>query len=163
MAAFRSIPSYPTPNWDSANQRAGEHLPDASTYRQVRSFTEQLIERISRGESIIYESEITVREILRTLPLIWFNKKAITKHTVDGEKCIGCQACVKQCPVGAIHPEKQFVDRDRCVACFGCLNNCPADAVVMEYTGKRLYGFPEYLKRRKITILEPAEFQSYRL
>jgi formate hydrogenlyase subunit 6/NADH:ubiquinone oxidoreductase subunit I len=33
------------------------------------------------------------------------------------------------------------------VACFGCLNNCPADAVVMEYTGKRLYGFPEYLKK----------------
>jgi Fe-S-cluster-containing hydrogenase component 2 len=63
------------------------------------------------------------------------------------------------CPVGAIHPEKQFVDRDKCIACFGCLNNCPADAVVIEYRGKRLYGFPEYLKRRKITILEPAEFQ----
>jgi flavodoxin len=78
MAAFRSIPSYPTPTWDSANQRAGEHLPDASTYRQVRSFTEQVIERISRGESITYESEISAREILRTLPLVWFNKKAIT-------------------------------------------------------------------------------------
>ena len=163
MAAFRSIPSYPTPSWDSANQRAGEHLPDVHTYAQVRSFTEQVLARISRGEPILYESEISAREILRTLPLIWFNKKAITKHTVDGEKCIGCQTCVKQCPVAAIHPEKQFVDRDRCVACFGCLNNCPADAVVMEYTGKRLYGFPEYLKRRKITILEPAEFQSCRL
>ncbi|PKN11073.1 MAG: hypothetical protein CVU43_22085 [Chloroflexi bacterium HGW-Chloroflexi-5] len=163
MIAFRSIPSYPTPTWDSANQRAAEHLPDASTYMQVRSFTEQVLARISRGESIIYESEISAREVLRTLPLVWLNKKAIRKHTVDGEKCIRCQTCVKQCPVAAIHPEKQFVDRDRCVACFGCLNNCPADAVVMEYTGKRLYGFPEYLKRRKITILEPAEFQTCRL
>jgi hypothetical protein len=27
----------------------------------------------------------------------------------------------------------------------------------MEYRGERLYGFPEYLKRNKITIMEPAE------
>ncbi len=91
------------------------------------------------------------------------SKKAIGNHTVDGAKCIGCRTCVKMCPVGAIHPEKQFVDRDKCIACFGCLNNCPADAVVVEYGGKKLYGFPEYLKRRKITILEPPEFQHCRL
>jgi len=160
MSAFRSIPGYPTPGWDSANQRAGEHLPDASTYVQVRSFTEQVLARISRGESIVYESEISAREVLRTLPLVWLNKKAINKHTVDAGKCIDCQTCVKQCPVNAIHPEKQFVDQDKCVACFGCLNNCPADAVVIEYRGKRLYGFPEYLRRRKITILEPPEFKA---
>ena len=28
MQAFRSIPAYPTPTWDSANQRSGEHLPN---------------------------------------------------------------------------------------------------------------------------------------
>ncbi len=160
MSAFRSIPAYPTPDWDSANQRAGEHLPDVATYEQVRSFTGQMLTQVSRGESIVYESEISVREVLRTLPLVWLNKKAINKHTVDAEKCIGCQTCVKQCPVNAIHPSKQFVDRDKCVACFGCLNNCPADAVVIEYRGKRLYGFPEYLRRRKITILEPPEFKA---
>jgi ferredoxin len=163
MDAFRSIPAYPTPAWDSANQRSGEHLPNEATYDQVRRFTKQTLERVKRGESITYEAEISAREIFQTLPLVWLNKKAISKHTVDAAKCILCRTCVKKCPVAAIHPERQFVDRDKCVACFGCLNNCPADAVVMEYRGKRLYGFPEYLRRRKITILEPLEFQTCRL
>ena len=163
MEAFRSIPAYPTPAWDSDNQRAGEHLPDEATYDQVRRFTAQVLERIRRGETMSYESQIAIREALRALPLAWFNKKAITKHTVDPARCILCKTCVKKCPVDAIHPEKQSVDRDKCLACFGCLNNCPADAVVMEYTGKRLYGFPEYLRRRKITILEPKEFQTCKL
>jgi ferredoxin/flavodoxin len=163
MDAFRSIPSYPTPDWASANQRAGEHLPDAATYDQVRRFTAQILARVERGESIPYESEMALREMARMLPLVWLNKKAVNKHTVDASKCILCRTCVKKCPVAAIYPEKQFVDRDKCIACFGCLNNCPADAVFMEYTGKRLYGFPEYLRRRKLAILEPPEFQSCRL
>lgn len=159
MEAFRSIAAYPTPDWDSANQKAGEHLPDEATYNRVREFTRQILERVRQGQTLAYSSELATRELVRMLPLVWLNKKAISKHTVDAAKCIGCRTCVKMCPVGAIHPEKQFVDRDKCIACFGCLNNCPADAVVIEYRGKRLYGFPEYLKRRKITILEPAEFQ----
>lgn len=163
MEAFRSIAAYPTPDWDSANQKAGEHLPDEATYNRVREFARQILERVRQGQSLAYSSELTTRELVRMLPLVWLNKKAISKHTVDAAKCIGCRTCVKMCPVGAIHPEKQFVDRDKCIACFGCLNNCPADAVVIEYRGKRLYGFPEYLKRRKITILEPAEFQHCKL
>jgi len=160
MGTFRSIPAYPTPNWDSDNQRSAEHLPNAATYDSVRLFAWQALERTARGESIQHDSEIAIRELLRTLPLVWFNKKAINKHTVNAGKCILCRTCVKKCPAAAIHPEKQVVDRDKCLACFGCLNNCPANAVVIEYTGKRLYGFPEYLKRRKIAILEPPEFQS---
>jgi len=160
MQAFRSIPGYPTPAWDSVNQRAAEHLPDEATYEQVRRFTGQILAQAGRGEAIRYEAELSLREFLRMLPLVWLNKQAISLHTVDGSKCILCRTCVKKCPVAAIHPEKQFVDRDRCLACFGCLNNCPADAVVMEYRGRRLYGFPEYLKRRKLNILEPPEFQS---
>jgi ferredoxin/flavodoxin len=163
MEAFRSIAAYPTPDWDSANQKAGEHLPDEATYNRVREFTRQILERVRQGQTLAYSSELATRELVRMLPLVWLNKKAISKHTVDAAKCIGCRTCVKMCPVGAIHPEKQFVDRDKCIACFGCLNNCPADAVVIEYRGKRLYGFPEYLKRRKINILEPREFQHCKL
>ena len=159
MDAFRSVPAYPTPTWDSPNQIAGEHLPNEATYEQVRSFSAAVLGQVSRGEATVYAPEVALREVLRTLPLVWLNKKAINSHTVDAARCILCQTCVKTCPVGAIHPEKQWVDREKCIACFGCLNNCPADAVVMEYRGKRLYGFPEYLRRKNITILEPPEFQ----
>jgi ferredoxin len=160
MDAFRSIPAYPTPDWDSANQRSGQHLPNEATYNQVRNFTRQVLERVKRGQPVSYASEIALREMVRMLPLVWLNKKAISEHTVDAAQCINCRTCVKKCPVAAIHPEKQFVDRDKCLACFGCLNNCPAGAVVMAYRGKRLYGFPEYLKRKKLNILEPLEFQT---
>ncbi|HON59618.1 MAG TPA: EFR1 family ferrodoxin [Smithella sp.] len=157
--SFRNIPTYPTPNWASANQKSGEHLPNAATYDQVRRFASSTLERIFRGETISIEYEFALREPLRHLPLVWMNKRMITRHTVDASACIGCGTCVRKCPTKAIDPFKQSVDRERCLACFGCLNNCPEGAVVMEYGGKRLFGFFEYLKRRNITILEPEEFK----
>jgi ferredoxin/flavodoxin len=158
--AFRNIPTYPTPKWDNPQQISGQHLPNAATFDQVRRFTADTMERITHGETISIGYEVAMREGLRALPLVWLNKKVISKHTVDASKCIGCGTCVRKCPTKAIDPFKQIVDRDKCLACFGCLNNCPADAVVMEYRGERLYGFPEYLKRNKITIMEPPEFST---
>jgi ferredoxin/flavodoxin len=158
--AFRNVPTYPTPKWNNSQQTSGQHLPNAATFDQVRRFTSDTLERITRGETISIGYEIALREGLRALPLVWLNKKFITKHTVDAQKCIGCETCVRKCPTKAINPFKQFVDRDKCLACFGCLNNCPANAIVMEYVGERLYGFPEYLKRKNITIMEPPEFST---
>ncbi len=160
MDAFRSIPAYPTPTWDGPNQIAAEHLPNEATYEQVRRFTGQVLAQVGRGEAIAYDPEFALREFLRALPLVWLNKKAISRHTVDGAKCILCQTCVRKCPVAAIDPARQAVDKEKCLACFGCLNNCPVDAVVMDYRGERLYGFREYLRRRKLTIAEPPEFRS---
>ena len=157
---FRNIASYPTPNWNTPNQISGQHLPNAATFDQVRRFTADVMERITLGETISVGYEVALREGLSWLPLVWLNKKAISKHTVDAQKCIGCQTCVRKCPTKAINPSQQTVDRDKCLACFGCLNNCPADAVVMEYRGERLYGFPEYLKRNKIAIMEPSELNT---
>jgi len=159
MDAFRSIPAYPTPKWDSPNQIAAEHLPNEATYDQVRRFTNQIIVRVGRGEAITFGEEFALREFLKVLPLIWLNKKAINLHTVDAEKCIKCRTCVKKCPVAAIDPEERIVNRDKCLACFGCLHNCPAGAVIIEYRGERLHGFLEYLRRKNLTIAEPPEFQ----
>ena len=157
---FRNIASYPTPNWNTPNQISGQHLPNTATFDQVRRFTADVMERITLGETISVGYEAALREGLSWLPLVWLNKKAISKHTVDAQKCTGCLTCVRKCPTKAINPSQQTVDRDKCLACFGCLNNCPADAVVMEYRGERLYSFPEYLKRNKITIMEPSELNT---
>ena len=158
--AFRNVPTYPTPGWNSANQVSGEGLPDRATFDRVRRFATDTLARISRGETVPVDYEMAWREILRAMPLVWLNKKLINRHTVDTSKCIRCGTCVKTCPARAIDPYTPAVDQDRCLACFGCLNNCPAHTVVMEYGGKPLYGFPEYLRRKKITIMEPPEFRT---
>ena len=48
------------------------------------------------------------------------------------DRCIGCGACVQQCPAGAhSFPEgKHRVDRKRCIRCFRCCEECYADALV---------------------------------
>jgi ferredoxin/flavodoxin len=158
--AFRNIATYPTPKWNNPKQISGQHLPNVATFDQVRRFTADTLDRIALGETISAGYEVALREGMSMLPLVWLNKKAISKHTVDAEKCIACLTCVRKCPTKAINPATQTVNKEKCLACFGCLNNCPADAVVMEYRGERLYGFPEYLKRNKITIMEPPELST---
>lgn len=49
------------------------------------------------------------------------------------DKCVGCGACMKSCPHGAIALDsnrlgKVITDRDLCVACGSCVEVCPVDA-----------------------------------
>lgn len=51
------------------------------------------------------------------------------------EKCIGCTACSKKCPVMAITGEKKqqhVINDKRCVACGVCQNVCPKGAILDE-------------------------------
>ena len=82
---FRNIASYPTPNWNNPRQISGQHLPNAATFDQVRRFTADVMEKITRGKTISVGYEVALREGLSLLPLVWLNKKAISKHTVDAE------------------------------------------------------------------------------
>jgi ferredoxin len=49
------------------------------------------------------------------------------------EKCTGCGACVKQCPVKAISGEKKqrhSIREDYCIECGACGRICPESAVL---------------------------------
>lgn len=53
---------------------------------------------------------------------------------IDGEKCVGCEACVGTCPVEAISMKdgKAVVAEDKCIDCGACVAGCPAEAISQE-------------------------------
>ena len=60
--------------------------------------------------------------------------KKLTKYEIT-DKCIGCSACSRACPVGAISGEikKQFViDQEKCIKCGKCYNTCRFGAITKE-------------------------------
>jgi ferredoxin/flavodoxin len=145
------------PTWSMGNEQrtlAYRHLPDAETYARARAFAAGLIDQVATGEGIRIVSRFGMDSVMRLFPAS-LSKLVISKHGVDTDTCIGCNTCVKTCPVGAIDPKAGTVDKSACVACLGCVNNCPVNAVTMSFAGKPLYGFEELKKRHGITILEP--------
>ncbi|MFA6357271.1 MAG: DUF362 domain-containing protein [Candidatus Omnitrophota bacterium] len=52
------------------------------------------------------------------------------------DRCIGCGACEKICPVQAIHLEnkKSVVDKSKCIGCASCLAVCPTMAMFIDFS-----------------------------
>ncbi len=51
---------------------------------------------------------------------------------VIGDKCIGCTACAKVCPAGAISGEvrkKHVIDTSKCLKCGACMEKCRMGAI----------------------------------
>jgi len=50
---------------------------------------------------------------------------------INKDKCIGCNICVKQCPVNAIFMKdgKAEIDMEKCIRCGKCHDVCPQEAV----------------------------------
>jgi NADH:ubiquinone oxidoreductase subunit F (NADH-binding)/Pyruvate/2-oxoacid:ferredoxin oxidoreductase delta subunit/(2Fe-2S) ferredoxin len=61
--------------------------------------------------------------------------KDLVEYKISESKCIGCTACVKKCPTGAIKGAKRsphYIITDMCISCGACAETCKFDAVVVE-------------------------------
>ena len=53
---------------------------------------------------------------------------------IDEEECVGCEACIDRCQMGALtmnDDEKAIVNKDRCIGCGLCVTTCPSDAIAL--------------------------------
>ena len=59
--------------------------------------------------------------------------KALAKYKIIEEKCIGCTACARVCPVSCISgapKQKHVIDEEKCIACGACYTACKFQAVL---------------------------------
>jgi electron transfer flavoprotein alpha subunit len=62
------------------------------------------------------------------------NTKGIEVAEIIADRCIGCQICVAECPVGAIEMVGGVarIDAEVCIGCGKCAQVCPVEAVRFE-------------------------------
>jgi electron transfer flavoprotein alpha subunit len=67
------------------------------------------------------------------------NSKGKEVAEIIPDKCIGCQLCVAECPVGVINMVSGVakIDIEGCISCGKCRDVCPVEAVLFERPSKK--------------------------
>ena len=60
--------------------------------------------------------------------------RELMKYSIIVDKCVGCTACARGCPVNAITGERKgphFIDQEKCIKCGACFEKCKFGAVLI--------------------------------
>ena len=160
---FMNMGTYP-PVWSAEKVKAHtwntRHLPDASTYQRVRDYAKDIIIQVNKGQLAEFSKTMNMREFSTLFGPIWWTKRSIDQHHIITDKCIQCGTCADKCPADSIDLANFTINNDSCELCFGCLNNCPARAIFMEYNGRQLMGYLDFMKAHNLKIKPPEELDS---
>ncbi len=58
--------------------------------------------------------------------------KSLLQFNIDADKCKGCTACARKCPVNAINgavKQVHTIDTSKCIKCGACIATCKFDAI----------------------------------
>ena len=61
--------------------------------------------------------------------------KGLLRYKVNADKCKGCTACARVCPVGAVSgavKQPHSIDSTKCIKCGACMEKCKFGAIVKE-------------------------------
>ena len=117
LAGFGPVAAVAAVAEHSIMRQYGTGRPDTADAEELRAFGVEIRKHLEA-------KDLPLVAVPGNRPYRKFD--GLPMHPVSGKDCVTCNACVRECPVGAIpmdHPEA--VDAKRCMTCMRCVAVCP--------------------------------------
>lgn len=118
-------------------------LPSKDEFEVVNNAVEKVMEFVKIGEKEITDVSKNFKYASMKERIIFhlLSQEAIHKkykgNSIDYSKCIGCNNCVKACPINLFRVTENGIelssDKDKCILCGECYFNCPVGAIKFPY------------------------------